>query len=131
MPRKKLLTQKNYVVDAFGRTYIECIAPSFCSECKGECCKIGYDPLVCASEKELALISVHPHNKELAQAKMLGLKSPELKTCSFLSEEGCVIPREQRPRICREYRCEKIDAVLEYEEKIRYNREKRAARKSA
>ena len=33
--------------------------------------------------------------------------------CQYLGKNGCLLPREKRPKSCREYVCKKLDKALE------------------
>lgn len=73
----------------------------FCKKCGGECCYIY---------KKYNKQKVHKylHNYNLSKYSIKPLDQEDKTRCEFLGENGCIIPVEERPKICLRYKCKKL-----------------------
>lgn len=90
--------------------------PKRCKEC-GECCHIfdgnrGYPFFKPTSEtwkarfKESGADKFKPVYDTSLKASDLRKQGVNPNSCPYLGENGCILPRENVPKICKEYRCQ-------------------------
>jgi hypothetical protein len=143
----KLNIQTKQVEGQHG-TYTEFIVADECAKCGGGCCKQGYEPDRVYQQRytEIGIAPANPKQAELKdkireahgieyrnlldEARTLGFN---LHQCRFLSDTGCVIPREERTEICRTYLCHplwtKRAEEMRRQERNEYQREYRKRKK--
>jgi len=105
--------------------------PSKCAACGGKCCKI-YLPAEDGGAWNTTVyfedwcMGFHPHPEEYGISplfdplivhltgnehllKELREKDIDPDACQYLGKDGCMIPWDKRPLICRTWKCEKFD----------------------
>jgi len=85
----------------------------FCANCGGDCCNI-YEHFINGSHVELKHESFF---KRQARFRVKPLKRVGDK-CEYLGENGCIIKRENRPRQCLKYECDKLKEAFKYNKVI-------------
>jgi len=87
----------------------EIINVEFCGECKGKWCCYVYKN---SSKKSVQQILHNNDNLQYSVNPLYDINKEDKIECEFLEDNGCIIPREERPIICREYACEKLEKYL-------------------
>jgi len=87
----------------------EIINIEFCEECKKGCCYVYKD----GSKKRVQQILHEDNNLQYNIKPFYNIYKEDKLECEFLGDNGCIIPREERPIVCREFACEKLLKYLE------------------
>lgn len=75
----------------------------FCAKCGGECCNI-YDLFITGENAELKHESFFKDQARF-EVEPIGRVG---NRCEYFGENGCIIKRENRPRQCLKYECDKL-----------------------
>ena len=112
--------------DEIGKMQERYNAQEYCSECEGTCCFITVEHEIDVIDYFVLLFNRAEEYRRMIIDMLSDYTFPE---CHFKKEEGCILPDNSRPFICKSFFCEMNEALSRiFEEQYKPELQKKMTR---